>query len=60
MSDTDRDAKIFPTLAVLIIVGVVADLIDIVVYRRFLNDAGIGWFGTVPWSLTWGYLWAPD
>ena len=54
--DTGATPKMFVVIAILIVVGIAADVADVVVYRMHTARHGIGWFDMVPWAVTWEYL----
>lgn len=50
---TPAGVKVFP---ILIIVGVIASVIDGVVYLSYVRSHGIGFFSVVPLSVFWSYI----
>jgi hypothetical protein len=51
-NDTPTNLKIF---TILIIIGVIAGIVDGVVYQLHIKDNGIGLFTRVPWNVLWSY-----
>lgn len=51
-----RGDWILAAFVILIIVGAVADILDIIFYFLHCRGHGIGWFQGIAWSVTWQYL----
>ncbi len=51
--NTPTSLKVF---VILVIVGIVASMIDGIAFHFHIRSRGVGFFGSVPWSVQWSYL----